>query len=275
MVVHQENIGVEQSILKGIQLAQTPYIGFVDGDDWISPAMYQTMLYAMQAHGADMVQCGALIDGTEIDFNFTSTVETVITNAKSTYYQPFFESRGTLAPLTNARWSKIYDTKLLQTSLKGLPQGVSIGEDLLLNLAYLCHSKKAIILADCNYYCYRSNQNSLTKLYSDKKENSILRLYLLLSKLAITQGFRDNAIVTQSKNAICSLMLDLLLSDLTTADKAVRLRKLHQQLTDKSHLLRYAKERPFTGRIALYFVHFHLYGSIASIISIAKKVIPM
>ncbi len=269
-VLHQENQGVEQTILQGIRLASTPYIGFVDSDDGILPEMYQALLHAIEAQNADLAQCGALINGTTASPAFCSDTQVIITNPYDTLYRPFFESKADLAPLTNARWSKVYRTALLQAAIaEGLPQGVSIGDDLLMNLAYLrcCHT--AVVLGRANYYCYRTNAASLSMLYSEKKKTSILRLYQLLSTLATQNNFTDAAITRQGKNETCALMLDALLSALTIDEKATQVRELHLILvnTDKVHLLRYANERPLVARLALYLVHLRLYWLTAALVT--------
>ncbi len=267
-VLHQENQGVEQTILQGIRLASTPYIGFVDSDDWLLPEMYQVLLGAMQVQNADLAQCGALRNGTTRSDALSSSADVVLTNLIDTIYRPFFETTADLAPLTNARWSKVYRTDLLQQTIAdGLPQGVSIGEDLLLNLAYLRHCKKAIALAGSDYYCYRSNAASLSVLYTEKKKQSMLRLYSLLSRLAKQNNFTDEAVARQGKNETCSLMLDALLSTLPIREKAAQVRALHAALTDKPHLLHYAAQRPLVARLALYLVHLHLYGLVSTLVS--------
>ncbi len=270
-VVHQQNMGVEQTVLKGIRMATTPYIGFVDGDDWLLPQMYQALLEAIETEGADLVQCGALINGNHGEPAFSSETQAVITTARETLYRPFFETTASLAPLTNARWSKVYRTELLQAAIENLPQGVSIGEDLLMNLAYLCHCEKALVLAESNFYCYRNNADSLTQKYSDKKQDSLLRLYPMLSEIAKQNNFTDEAVRTEGKNAIGSLMLDALLSHLSIAEKATCIRFLHGKLEDKPHLLRYAKERPLIGKVALYFVHLRLYYPISAMVTLFLK----
>ena len=43
IVVHQQNQGALAARNAGIEQAQGKYIGFVDGDDWISEQMYQEL----------------------------------------------------------------------------------------------------------------------------------------------------------------------------------------------------------------------------------------
>ena len=41
-----------------MEIAQGEFLGFVDSDDWVEPAMYETLLSAAEREGADVVVCG-------------------------------------------------------------------------------------------------------------------------------------------------------------------------------------------------------------------------
>lgn len=56
-VIHKENGGPAQARNVGIALAKGSYIGFVDGDDWIDPDMYEKMLGALKEQQADIAIC--------------------------------------------------------------------------------------------------------------------------------------------------------------------------------------------------------------------------
>ena len=57
-VIHKQNGGQSTARNAALDIATGEYIGFVDGDDWIEPEMYQTMYSTMVNEGADIVQCG-------------------------------------------------------------------------------------------------------------------------------------------------------------------------------------------------------------------------
>ena len=44
IVIHQENRGLVAARKAGLQHAVGDYIGFVDGDDYVEPTMYETLL---------------------------------------------------------------------------------------------------------------------------------------------------------------------------------------------------------------------------------------
>lgn len=58
-VIHQDNQGVSAARNAALDIATGTYLGFVDGDDWIAPEMYETMIAASKQWQADIVACGS------------------------------------------------------------------------------------------------------------------------------------------------------------------------------------------------------------------------
>lgn len=56
-VLHLSVAGLSVARNAGIEVASAPYIGFVDSDDYIEPAMYEEMLHAMLNNAVRMVYC--------------------------------------------------------------------------------------------------------------------------------------------------------------------------------------------------------------------------
>lgn len=56
-LIHQENGGLSAARNTGIDHANGQYLGFVDGDDWISENMYQSLIDAMQQYNAEIAAC--------------------------------------------------------------------------------------------------------------------------------------------------------------------------------------------------------------------------
>ncbi|WP_051209173.1 glycosyltransferase family 2 protein [Butyrivibrio sp. WCD3002] len=65
VVVHQTNGGAAVARNEGIKLARGQYIGFVDGDDYIEPYMYEYMLSAMLTTDAELSVCRYFEDSQE------------------------------------------------------------------------------------------------------------------------------------------------------------------------------------------------------------------
>ena len=56
-VIHRPNGGPSAARNSGVGLAKGTYIGYVDGDDWTEPFMYETMYQAIKEHEADIAIC--------------------------------------------------------------------------------------------------------------------------------------------------------------------------------------------------------------------------
>lgn len=59
-VIHQENAGAGQARNAGLRAASGALIGFVDGDDYIAPGMYERLYRLMEDTRADIAECGYL-----------------------------------------------------------------------------------------------------------------------------------------------------------------------------------------------------------------------
>lgn len=58
IVIEKENGGQATARNKALDVAKGDYIGFIDGDDWIEPNMYEVLYSVAQNEEADIVQCG-------------------------------------------------------------------------------------------------------------------------------------------------------------------------------------------------------------------------
>ena len=57
-VIHKENGGVTSARLRGVVEATGEWIGFVDGDDYVEPQMYERLLDNALKYQADISHCG-------------------------------------------------------------------------------------------------------------------------------------------------------------------------------------------------------------------------
>ena len=109
-VIHEENGGLAHARNTGMAVARGSYIGFVDGDDWIDPDMYEKMFSALKDKQADVAVCR---------YRQISRTQTLDESADRAV---LFEGQEALAvyveerkefEIQNAAWNKLYRKELL------------------------------------------------------------------------------------------------------------------------------------------------------------------
>lgn len=105
-VLQQENAGSSVARNTGLKIANGEYIGFVDSDDWIQPAMFEDMITFAIQQNLQVVECGQ-ITSKEIDTNI---------DVKSTFLIESKEEAMERIIKTDrfAVWKRIYQKEVLK-----------------------------------------------------------------------------------------------------------------------------------------------------------------
>ena len=124
-VIHKENGGPAQARNVGMKTATGEVIGFVDGDDWIDPDLYEKLYSAMLVQEADLAIC----------FEGLEALESYVREEKQYAIQ-------------NAAWNKLYRRELLQEIT--FPEGKWY-EDIMFATAALARAGRSIYLDTALY----------------------------------------------------------------------------------------------------------------------------
>lgn len=179
-VIHKKNGGPDSARKAGILTATGKYVGYVDGDDWIEPEMYERLLEYADAYDVDIVESGVIDSSNNMENkrfpyikegcyknkNFTEYVE-----SKLLYAGEFFEHG--ISPYL---WSKLFlKEKIMRYQLLG---GIisKIHDDTMISLPCIAESKKIYISHNC-YYHYRVRKESLKRECRDEEIPNLFRCY--------------------------------------------------------------------------------------------------
>lgn len=166
-VLHQTNRGPQAAVISGVHLARGAYLGFVDGDDWVCPDMFELLLRQTLGTDAEIVQCGyrmvssgvagrsvaAAPELCEYDGVF---VREVLVPQLMTFFQV---DDSLMAPV---RWNKLFSRDLVARNVHYCDTRVRIGEDLNMTLPALLDARRIVCLSEC-LYNYRANEQSATR----------------------------------------------------------------------------------------------------------------
>lgn len=164
--VHKLNGGVSSARLAGIEIAKGDYIGFVDGDDYIEPDMYEKLVYNAINYTADISHCGyKMVFPDRIDYYYNTGRLVLQDNQKGLI--DLIEGKYIEPGLCNKLYRKELFADLLNYKL--LPEDIKINEDLLMNY-WLFKSANISVYEDfCPYHYIIRKGSAATSTINENK----------------------------------------------------------------------------------------------------------
>lgn len=179
-VIHQNNGGIDNARKSGFMLANGKYIGYVDGDDWIEPTMYEKLLAYANLYDVDVVESGVidswekeekerppfLREGCYKGEKFTNEVE-----SRMLYAGTFFQHG--VSPYL---WSKIFKKDKIEKYQLMSDMLNQIQNDTMVSLPCIAKTRSLYITHDC-FYHYRMVGNSAKRRVKSECANEFIQCY--------------------------------------------------------------------------------------------------
>lgn len=160
--VFKQNSGVSDTRNRGLDIATGDYIGFVDGDDYIEPEMYETLLKNAIENNSDISHCGyQMVFPSRVDYYYNTGKKVIQDNKKGIrdiivgdYVEPGI-------------WNKLYRVDILK-NLR-MPSDIKINEDVIFNFYAFVNSQKSVY-EDLPFYHYilRKGSAATSKINPNK-----------------------------------------------------------------------------------------------------------
>ncbi|MCY9374546.1 glycosyltransferase [Bacillus sp. T17B1] len=209
-VIHQANGGLSSARNAGIKAARGTYIGFVDGDDYVSSAMFQRLIEEAEQNRLDIAGCGfykQLADRRvyvppQLDINRVLTKSEMAERLKHAHETRFIWYV----------WRYVYRRELLDRANLMFDEDIRFAEDSPFNLSAFCEAERVKML-DEGLYIYRENPNSLTEIpYKPAMDEQIQKQYQ--AKIAFYQHYGLAGACKEDLNVyICKHQLPMLLAN--------------------------------------------------------------
>ena len=170
--IHKKNGGVSSARLAGISIATGSYIGFVDGDDYVEPKMFEYLLRNAIQYHVDISHCGykMIFPNGHIDYYY---------NTKRFVHQDNAEGLKALVSgvfVEPGLWNKLFSKQLFEnlSEHERLITSVKINEDLLLNYFLFKRAKCSVYEDICPYnYILRQNSAATSRINENKLKDPI------------------------------------------------------------------------------------------------------
>lgn len=151
VVIHQQNGHITKARKAGLKKATGDFVTFVDGDDWVEPNMYESMINAM-TENVDIVMSGMFRDndeGTYAKWDATKYSPGVYEGDELSELQ-----RNTLQNINGSLCNKIIKTELLKGEISYVDDELyGIQDDIVTDLCIL-KAKKIVVMDEAFYHGY-------------------------------------------------------------------------------------------------------------------------
>lgn len=166
-VVHTANRGLVAARKMGLEHSVGDYIGFVDGDDYIEPNMFEILLSEMTGCDADFVNMGYIRERKEESINVFGEENKLYNLGSLKEREEFLINHVFRAEKRNffnySIWSKLYKRDLIKSCYFLLRDDQQYGEDVL-NLCLCILQSSRIKQSDYHLYHYVVKDNSMSHL---------------------------------------------------------------------------------------------------------------
>ena len=183
-VIHKEkNEGLVAARKTGICEASGDLIGYVDGDDWIEPDMYEVLYELLIDNEADMSVCSRYND---FPWETVKSIQGISGGVydldsirkeilpKLIVREGFFEWG-----LSPALWDKLYRREVIEPAQMGVEDALMMGEDAAVIFPLVLTLNKMVVSHRCLYH-YRQSDSSMVKISAnDCKDNERRRFKAL------------------------------------------------------------------------------------------------
>lgn len=164
-VLLNQNMGVHEARLAGLQVASAPWIGFLDADDLARPDMFARLLKAGEDTAAGIVVCGS----ERIDQQGRFLSPRVAFAQDAIIKTQVFERFCAFEFGTGMLWNKLYRREvILPWADLRFPWRQPINEDLLLNIGCF-HSAEVVAVVSEPLHQYVVSQTSVTAGLSNEE----------------------------------------------------------------------------------------------------------
>lgn len=191
--VHKKNGGLMSARQAGLRAACGEYVGFVDGDDWIEPDMYENFAKAIERYEPDMALCEFYFSDSDRDElssqNLSREYYSKSQLEKEIYPTMLFKDRFYSFGVNPCCWSKVFKKELLEKNLYKVTPKIKIGEDAAFTYPCLLDAE-SLAYVDKTLYHYRINPKSMTKSYDPNYEKTILIPYDILKETFSASGYK-------------------------------------------------------------------------------------
>lgn len=161
VAIHQTNEGVSAARNTALDRCTGDFIGFVDGDDWLEPDMYETLIDNVTADDIDISACGYFEDEGDISTPVANLLPVPEEPMEVRAFLKYIYIRDKYRGVTGYPWSRLFRRAVLrENGIKFAPE-VHISEDQIFTAQCFLSGRKHIYTHKPLYHYVQRNDSAM------------------------------------------------------------------------------------------------------------------
>lgn len=201
-VIHQKNGGVTKARLAGVAAATGEWIGFMDGDDYVEPDMYERLLQNAKEYNAHISHCGyQMVFPSRVDYYYNTgrlMLQDQETGLKDLLEGSFIEPGLCNKLFHKALFHNLLHKDVMDTSIRNF-------EDLLMNYYLFREANSAVYEDFCPYHYMLREGSAATSSVNEHKLVDPLIVLKTIKKETMRETVLQMAIDNRIVNHLISL----------------------------------------------------------------------
>ena len=180
-VIHQVNQGVSAARNTGLTVSRGNFVAFVDSDDTISPAMFETLLWTIKYTNSDIAACEYTRNEDHLVYLYTQEPTSLrIIDGRDDCVRMFSGEPSARAITWSGPmvWNKLYRRQMIDAEFR---QECVPAEDMQFNWEISANCSRMVIVPRALYY-WRITPESITNSLSVEKYVTIARIWINIAK---------------------------------------------------------------------------------------------
>ncbi|MDD4850700.1 MAG: glycosyltransferase family 2 protein [Gemmiger sp.] len=175
-VFHKPNGGPASAANRGLDEARGAYVGFVDSDDLIDPAMFETLYRAIQQSGTRLAACaGDAIDEAGVLIPGQQVCSACCIGQKMDAMALFLDAFQTGSFYGPLSWNKLFDIRLFRDKGIHYDESMFYGDDA--SVLHRVFEGEEIVCLPTPLYHYRMRPGQMTGAVFAPRKLDDLRMY--------------------------------------------------------------------------------------------------
>lgn len=194
VVIHQPNSGVSTARNVALDHCTGDFVGFVDGDDWLEPNMYELLMGRITADDIDISACGYFEDEGNVARPVVNTLPVPEEPMDTREFLPYIYIRDQYRGVASYLWSRVFRREVIVKARLCFVKELRPSQDIVFVAQYFIEARKSVYTKRPMYHYVQRPNSVMHDGRQRLRKMGTCRAYQMIIQLYESNGIRSEMI---------------------------------------------------------------------------------